>query len=109
MHDNNGQRGRTKHQRLPQQIATAIALAKHVPVDLVLCNPINDEFSAPMAFHSKEPCAGNGPVTLGKRGNAAVERHGSALRVGVSAPRAALRPLTRARAIDCGPAPCQEH
>ena len=51
-------------------------------------------FSAPVVFHGKAQCAGNGPVLV-KHCNAVVEHHRSARRVGLSTPMAALRLLRR--------------
>jgi hypothetical protein len=56
----------------------------------VPCQGDIDAFSAPVVFRRKARRAGNGPA-LGKRRNAAAGHHRGALRVGLSAPLAALR------------------
>ena len=69
-------------------------------MELVLFHGDIAGFSVPVVFRGQAPCAGNGPVLV-KRGNAAVEHHRSARRVGLSAPMAAFRLLQRTKAIRC--------
>lgn len=67
--------------------------------------PNNNGFSAPVVFGGKwcgipTPCAANGSV-LCKHGNAAAGHHGSAFRVGLSAPIDRVAPLAKDAAIHC--------
>lgn len=66
----------------------------------MVCPSDNCEFSAPVAFHSKAHCAGNGHSIV-KQCNAAVGRHGCALRVDLSAPMDCVAPLGKAVSIPC--------
>ena len=67
-------------------------------MSLVVCPSDNCVFSAPVVFRCKAPCADNGH-SLVKQGKAAAGSHGSALRVGLSAPMDCVAPLDKAISI----------